>query len=395
MTDSRASQLLAWTESNMRLLAEIGAEFEETRPFDGIRIGVSLHLEVKTAVLLVVLRRGGAEVVAVGNYGTTQDHIVEWLRSQGINALGSSADSRDHHLSLVRSVVESQPHLLLDNGADLIKEACDRGLPVLGATEETTSGHIRLETELAGRVPFPVIVVNDSPLKAIVENKHAVGQSVYESFCRLTNLMPQSKTLLVVGYGWCGRGIAHYARSNGMQVLVAELDEIKALEAAIDGFRVGSVEDMIAATDLVITATGAPRVVGPEALSRLRHGVLLANAGHVDWEIDVKALDDQTLRIAPLGNTIERHYLADGRHIDLIARGRMINLAGERAKGNSIHSMDLGLGLQARCLERVRNAHAKLAHGAQPVPDDINRGLARRFVSSLGRHGPGGSRSAG
>lgn len=387
MPENEATRLLVWTESNMGLLAEIGEEFERNRPFADIRIGVSLHLEVKTAALLLMLRKGGAEVVAVGNYGTTQDHIVELLQDRGIDARGSGADSRERHLDLVRSVVESSPHLLLDNGADLIRLACDLGQEVIGATEETTSGHMRLETELAGRVPFPVIVVNDSPLKAIVENRHAVGQSVYESFCRLTNLMPQSKTLLVVGYGWCGRGIAHYARSNGMQVRVAEADEIKALEAAVDGFPVGSVHEMIGVANLVITATGAPRVVDEAALSLLQDGALLANAGHFDREIDLEALDGMTAKTISLGNTIERHVLRDGRTVDLIARGRMINLAGEGAKGNSIHSMDLGLALQARSLERILSGHEGLAAGPQPVPDDINRGLARRFIATLGKSG--------
>jgi len=387
MQKSQAARLLTWTESNMGLLAEIGEEFDRTKPFSGIRIGVSLHLEIKTAALLLMLRKGGAEVVAVGNYGTTQDHIVGLLRDQGIDARGSGSDSRDRHLYLVRSVVESSPHLLLDNGADLIKLACDLGHKVIGATEETTSGQVRLETELAGKVPFPVIVVNDSPLKAIVENKHAVGQSVYESFCRLTNLMPQSKTLLVVGYGWCGRGIAHYARSNGMQVRVAETDEIKALEAAVDGFPVGSVHEMIGAANLVVTATGAPRVVDEAALRLLPDGALLANAGHFDWEIDLEALDGLTARTISLGNTIDRHVLSDGRTVDLIARGRMINLTGEGAKGNSIHSMDLGLAIQARSLERLRSGEAGLPDGPQPVPDDINRSLARRFVATLGLSG--------
>ena len=250
MVTSEAAQHLQWTELHMPLMQAIGREFEETQPFRGIRIGVSLHLEVKTAVLLLTLRRGGAEVVAVGNYGTSQDDIVVLLRENGIDARGSGSDTREEHLAAVQSVVESDPDLLLDNGADLLKLAIDLEVPILGATEETTSGHMRLTTELAALVQVPVIVINDSPLKAIVENKHAVGQSVYESFCRLTNLMPQSRAMLVVGYGWCGRGIAHYARANGVHVCVAEVDEIKAMEAAVDGFRVGSVEEMVGGVDV-------------------------------------------------------------------------------------------------------------------------------------------------
>ena len=386
---SEASQHLAWTQSNMRLLEAIGNEFELSRPFDGIRIGMSLHLEVKTAALVLALRRGGAEVVAAGNYGTTQDDIAELLRERGVDARGSGSDSRDQHLAHVRAVVESKPHMLLDNGADLLKLAIDLNVEVIGGTEETTSGRMRIDDELAADVRVPIIVINDSPLKAIVENKHAVGQSVYESFVRLTNLMPQAKTVLVVGYGWCGRGIAHYARANGSQVIVSEIDEIKALEAAVDGFRVGLVDELVGDADVVITATGSPGVVGAAAISRLRDGAILANAGHFDWEIDLDALDAQTTGKTPLGNTIERHELVDGRTVDLIARGRMMNLAGSQPKGNSIQSMDLGFALQARSLERIATAADSLSTGAQPVPDDINRQLAQQFVRSLQR-GPTG-----
>ena len=390
-------QHLRWTESHMPLMADIRKEYEVKRPFAGLTIGVSLHLEIKTAVLLLTLVRGGASVVAVGNYGTTQDEIVDLLRDRGIDARGSGSDHRDEHLAAVRSVVESSPDLLLDNGADLYRLAVDLGVEVLGGTEETTSGQARLQTELVDLVHVPVIVVNDSPLKAIVENKHAVGQSVYESICRLTNLQPQSRQMLVVGYGWCGRGIAHYARANGARVCVAEVDEIMALEAAVDGFRVGTVSSLIGECDLVITATGAPSVVDGEALSNVRDGTLLANAGHFDWEIDMPALDGMTVGTEELGNTIERHTLGDGRRIDVMARGRMVNLAGPRPKGNSIESMDLGFALQARSLERIVEAHDSLPLGAQPVPDDINRDLARRFVEAAqGRPlaQPPGDRSA-
>lgn len=381
--DGDAGEMIQWTASNMSLLGSIGDEFERTRPFRGHRIGVSLHLEAKTAVLLETLRRGGADVVASGNYGTTQDGVVDYLRERGIDARGSRADDLDDHLNVVASVVDSEPDILLDNGADLVKLVIDRKADVLGGTEETTSGHLRLDGEFKGRVSFPVIVINDSPLKAIAENKHAVGQSVYESFCRLTNLMPQGKRFLVVGYGWCGRGVAHYARANGAQVSVSELDEIKSLEAALDGFRVGRILDLIENADVVITVTGAEKVIGGEELAAAPSGVLLANAGHFPTEIAVAELRAQTDTEISLGESITRHVLGDGRSIDLVTGGRMMNLAGPHPKGNSIESMDLGFALQARSLERIVEEHARLPHGAQPVPDDINRSLATAFVESI------------
>ena len=384
MVDATAQRLL-WTASNMALLGRIAAEFDATRPFAGLRIGVSLHLEVKTAVLLLALRAGGADIVATGNYGTSQDDVVAHLNEQGIDARGSRSDSLERHLRHVDSVIDSNPDILLDNGADLARRVVARGLAVLGGTEETTSGHNVLAGELAPHLSFPIIVINDTPLKALVENKHAVGQSTYESFCRLTNLMPQGKRVLVVGYGWCGRGIAQYMRANGCEVTVAEVDEIKALEAALDGFRVGdSVAALIADADIALTATGVDGVIGPAELERAPSGILLANVGHFDREIDVPALAAATAERIPLGDALARHVLGDGRTIDLIADGRMMNLAGSQPRGNSIESMDMGFALQARSLERVARDHASLPHGAQPVPDDINRTLARDFTRRMG-----------
>ena len=378
------AQRMLWTASNMSLLGRIAAEFEDTRPFAGRRIGVSLHLEVKTAVLLLALKAGGAEIVATGNYGTSQDDVVAYLNDQGIDARGSGSDSLERHLGHVESVLDANPDILLDNGADLARRVVDRNLTVLGGTEETTSGHNILAGELAPHVNFPVIVINDTPLKALVENKHAVGQSTYESFCRITNLMPQGKRFMIVGYGWCGRGIAHYMRANGAEITVAEIDEIKALEAALDGFRVGDVATLIADADVAITATGVDGVIGVDELGLAPDGILLANTGHFDREIDVPALNAQTVERIPLGDVLARHVLEDGRTIDLIAEGRMFNLAGSQPKGNTIESMDMGFALQARSLERVARDHATLPHGAQPVPDDINRALAREFTRQMG-----------
>jgi len=381
--DTGVEGRISWTASNMVLLGDVGNEFEKTLPFDGLRIGVSLHLEAKTAVLLETLGRGGASIVAAGNHGTTQDDVVEYLNERGIDARGASTDDLHTHLGVVEWVAATKPDLLLDNGADLVKLILDRGQDVIGGTEETTSGHMRLTGEFDGRVRFPVIVINDSPLKAIGENQHAVGQSVYESFCRLTNLMPQGRRFLVVGYGWCGRGIAHYMRANGAHVSVAEIDEIKAFEAALDGFRVGEVLDLIGVADVVITATGTAGVLNEDVLNAIPSGALLANAGHFPNEIDMTYLQSQTAELEHLGESIGRHHLADGRHLDVVTEGRMLNLAGPFPRGNSIESMDLGFAMQARSLERIARHHSDLSPGPQPVPDDINRTLAAAFVKAL------------
>ena len=374
-----------WIRSRMPLLAGARSSFLDTRPFDGHRIGMSLHVEPKTAVLLETLQAGGAEIVATGNHGSTQDDVVSALRATGMTVFGSRSDTLEQHEQNIASVLDAAPDVLLDNGADLAAGVVARGLSstIIGGTEETTSGGDRLRGELAGRIPFPSIVINDSMLKAIGENRHAVGQSVVESFMRITNLMVPGRHFVVVGYGWCGRGVAQYLRALGGQVSVVEIDVLKAFEAALDGFRVGSVETLAPWADVVITATGHAKVVGQSAFDLLRSGAILANCGHFPWEIETDVLKAGAASVRTIDEAIERIDLPDGRHLVLIANGRMFNLAGREPKGNSIESMDLGFLLQALSLERVVTDPSLLVPGAQPVPDDINREIATRFLAAL------------
>jgi adenosylhomocysteinase len=374
-----------WIRSRMTLLARARADFAETSPFSGHRIGMSLHLEPKTAVLLETLAVGGAEIVATGNHGSTQDDVVAALREAGMTVFGSRSDSLDQHHHNVEAVLDAHPDILLDNGADLAAGIIARGLEgrILGGTEETTSGGDRLRGELAGRISFPVIVINDSRLKAIGENRHAVGQSVVESFMRMTNLMIPGKHFVVVGYGWCGRGIAQYLRAFGGQVSVVEVDEIKAFEAALDGYRVGTIEGLAEWADVIITATGHPNVVPASTFALMRSGTVLGNSGHFPGEIDVASLKAGSTSIRTLDEGLERIELANGKHVVLLANGRMFNLAGREPKGNSLESMDLGFLLQTLSLERVALHAPSLTGGAQPVPDDIEREIARRFTSAL------------
>ncbi|MCX5571032.1 adenosylhomocysteinase [Kaistia nematophila] len=385
----RGGKRIDWIRSRMRLLAGVRAEFEREKPFAGLSIGVSLHLEPKTAVLLEVLKAGGAAIVGTGNHGSTQDDIVAVLRAQGMNLFGKRDDDLQQHLANVAKVVAAKPDILLDNGADLVALAIEAGTEatIRGGTEETTSGGDRLRGELAGKVPFPVIVINDSPLKQIAENRHAVGQSIVESFMRITNLMIPGRRFVVVGYGWCGRGIAQYLDALGGRVAVVETDAIKALEAALDGHRVGTAEDLAAWGEVFITATGRPGVLGAKAIAGMRSGAVLANSGHFPWEIDVAALRAQAVGSQLVDDSLERIELADGRHVVLVADGRMFNLAGREPKGNSIESMDIGFMLQALSLARVAGAgRTGLVPGAQPVPDDINQTIARRMVAEMGAH---------
>lgn len=380
---AQGRQRLEWIRSRMRLLADAKLAFTETRPFAGHRIGVSIHLDPKTAVLLKVLQAGGAEIVATGNHGSTQDDIVAVLLSGGMSVFGTRADTLEQHHQNVSSVLDSKPDMILDNGADLIAGVVSRGLAdtVIGATEETTSGGVRLRAELAGHVPFPVIVINDSPLKAIGENRHAVGQSVVESLMRITGLAVPGRRFVVVGYGWCGRGIAQYLRALGGRVSIAEVDDLKAFEAAFDGYRVAPLAELVGWGETIVTATGQPGILGTAEFAAMESGTVLANSGHFAWEIDVPALKAAASRVITVDDSIERIEFADGRHLVLIADGRMVNLAGRDPRGNSLESMDLGFLLQALSLERV--ATSALPPGPLPVPDDLNREIARRTVRAM------------
>jgi len=379
----RGADRVQWIRSRMPLLARARADFAESQPFAGKTIGMSLHLEPKTAVLLETLEAGGATIVATGNHGSTQDDIVAYLRDRGMTVFGARDDSLEQHHRNVQSVLDAGFDILLDNGADLAAGLVANGRVILGGTEETTSGGNRLRSELAGRVPYPVIVINDSLLKAIGENKHAVGQSVVESFMRITNLMVNGRRFVVAGYGWCGRGVAHYLRSLGGKVAVVEVDELKAFEAAMDGFRVGDMLDLAEWGEVFITATGQPGILGRDFFERVADGAVLANCGHFPWEIEVETLRTMATGSTRLDDAIERIDLGD-RHVVLLADGRMMNLAGREPKGNSIEAMDLGFLLQSLSLERVATDAASLPTGAQPVPNDIDREIARRMLAAMG-----------
>ncbi len=373
-----------WIRSRMPLMKSVREEFEASRPFVARRIGVSLHIEPKTAVLLEVLQVGGAYIVGTGNLGSTQNDVAAYLRTLGMDIIGRRDDTLEAHLHNLEDVMDQKPDILLDNGADLAAEAIRRKATgtIIGATEETTSGAGRLRGELRDHVTFPCIVINDSPLKAIGENRHAVGQSVVESFMRITNLMIPGRRFVVVGYGWCGRGIAQCFRAFGGKVAIVETDEIKALEACFDGHRVGRLESFLDWGEVFVTATGQRHVISAEQAGRMASGAVLMNAGHFPWEIDVDGIRTAATGGRAMSTVIERLDLPGERHLVLVADGRMVNLAGDAPKGNSIASMDLGFTLQAFSLQRLLNVHPLIA-GAQPVPDDINRRISRMMMDAM------------
>ena len=368
-----------WVISSCRLLAFIGDEFERTRPFVDISIGTGIHLEPKTVALLLVLARGGANLVATGNLNSTQPEAVEYLRARGIHVVGRPTADAAEHDGFLREVLEARPDLILDNGGDLFSRWLDDPYPSLrGGTEETTSGRARL-VPLRERLARPILVINDSPIKQFAENEHAVGQSVLESYLRITNRSTNGKRVTVFGYGSCGRGVARNFRGARALVSVVEVDPVLRLKALLDGFAVPSREVALAGADVIVTVTGARDVISVADTDLLSDGTVLLNAGHLPWEINVDGMvtahdaTDATEGIQTIG-------FEDGRRVHVLTGGHMVNLAGPRPLGNSVESMDIGFALQARCLEAIARGEVSAEACVVPVPRAVDEAVAAAYV---------------
>jgi adenosylhomocysteinase len=378
-------QKIRWAGLHQRLLERLREQFSETKPFAGLTIGMCLHVEPKTAVLCSVLQAGGAKVVITGSPGTTKNDVVAALKYTGVIVFGKQEDDSINHQENILQVLSHDPHLFLDNGADLVAAhlaLANRGR-VFAGTEETTTGANRLRGELRSALSFPIIVINDSPLKLIMENEHGVGPTIVEGFMRETNLLVQSKRFVVFGYGSVGRGIARCLRRLGGHVTVVEVDPIRALEAVLDGMNVTTLEEAIGIGEVFFTATGRPGAIAGESFNHLHDGAILANAGHFSWEIDIAELRKRAITVERFREWVELFTLEDGRRITLLAQGEMLNLAG--GGGNPIETMDLGFALQAQSLAYLAAYHRDLSPGPQPVPGEINALVASRMVENLTR----------
>lgn len=377
---------IAWAARHMPLLAETFASVGDV--FAGLRLGLTIHVEPKTAVLCEHLVHAGAEVVITGNVGTTQEATADALRAAGVEVLGSRADTaadRDAHLD---EILRREPDLVLDNGGDLVLRlvsGAPRSPRFRGATEETTTGGLRIRA--AATAPdFPVIVINDSRLKLLVENEFGVGQSIVQGFMNATNLMLPGARAGVVGYGPCGKGVADTLRQLGATVTVADLDPFRRLDAIMRGHRVRDLHELLAGSDIVFLATGARDVVDAAGIAALRDGALIAGVGHEGLELDHAALaaaTTETVSLSPESSDADArvlHRLRDGREIVVLHATRMINLTA--AGGNPIQAMDLGLALQARSLAAIAAGEARFT-GAEPVPAAIDRTLAEALATLL------------
>ncbi|MFY9933990.1 MAG: adenosylhomocysteinase [Streptosporangiaceae bacterium] len=376
------STRIDWVREHCQLLRGISAEFARTRPFEGLTIGTGIHLEAKTVALILTLRDGGARLVSTGNLNSTQPDAVEFLRTEGVTVVGDVTKDAREHDGYLREVLAAEPDLILDNGGDLFARYLERPYDhLIGGTEETTSGRMRLEP-LRGQLRRPVLVINDSPIKQFAENDHAVGQSSLESYLRMTNRTTNGEQVTVFGYGACGRGVAANFRGGYARVSVVDVSPVARLRAHLDGFAAPPREVAIAEADLIITVTGARDVVTAADLPLLRDGVTLANAGHFPAEIDAAGLmaAPEVVRQTEYTDDMMTLVLSDGRRVHLLSRGHMFNLAGPRPLGNSIESMDLGFALQARCLEAVAARRVDETSCVVPVPATIDAAVATSYL---------------
>jgi adenosylhomocysteinase len=381
----KGNKSIQWAQLNMGLLRNLTDSFLQTKPFQGLTIGICLHVEPKTAVLCKALKAGGATVVITGSPGTTKDDVAAALKEDGIMVYGKRDDGRLEHERNIHSVLQHKPQLLMDNGADLTRTLIQHykveGL--IGCTEETTTGANLLREDLKGQFPVPIIVINDSPLKKVIENEHGVGQTIVEGFMRTTNLIVPTRRFVIIGYGTCGRGVARYLRNLGGQVVVVEHDPIAGLEAALDGFRVAHLEDVLGFGQVFITITGRPNAIVKEHFTKMKDCTILANAGHFSWEIELDALTASAASIERLSPDIEQFTMPDGRRLMLLTKGEMLNLAQAGGGGNPVETMDLGFALQALSVLYLVQRSSQMTKGPQPVPHEVNINVASRMLKQL------------
>jgi adenosylhomocysteinase len=369
---------LEWVRSQMPILAKIKAEFKATRPFEGLRIGICLHVEAKTGIWIETLQAGGAEIAITGSPGTTQDEVAAALvRDYGCRVFTRRRETYAEHLDYAARVLDTEPDLLADNGADLHQLLAERSAlrgRIRGATEETTTGGYRLRHEIEA-FPFPTVIINDSRAKRIIENRYGVGQSVVDGLMRATNGLLGGKKITVVGYGFCGQGVARRLKGLGARVQVADIDPLALLEAHLEGFQSGDLTDLIPQSDMIVTVTGHPGILVSEYFLQMKDGVILANAGHFEFEIDIAALEQLASSRRSLHTHIEAFSMPENKTVYLLARGNLVNLAV--GDGNPIEVMDLGLALQSLSLAHLAKQDRDLPATIQGVPHQVETRVAQ------------------
>jgi adenosylhomocysteinase len=380
---------IEWAAREMPVIALIRERFGKEQPLRGIRISACLHVTTETANLLIALKEGGAEVtVCASNPLSTQDDVAAALNVEyGIAAFAIKGEDNETYYRHIHAALDRKPQITMDDGCDLVaaihKERRDLIPGVIGGSEETTTGVIRLQSmEKAGALAFPMFAVNDADTKHMFDNRYGTGQSTLDGIIRATNVLIAGKSVVVAGYGWCGRGLADRARGVGAHVIVTEVDPVRALEAVMDGFRVMPMAEAAKAGDIFVTLTGDINVIDRQHLESMKDGAILANSGHFNDEINIKALEAMSEGQRPIREFVQEYRINDGRKLFLLGEGRLINLAA--AEGHPASVMDMSFANHALSAEHLVLNAGKLKPGVYFVPKEIDQEIARLKLKAMG-----------
>ena len=378
---------IEWVQRHMPVLEHIKKEYEETQPFKGITLGSCLHLEPKTINLGLTLQAGGAEVAMTGcNPLSTHDDAVAGAADLGLNIYGWRDQDDEEYYQTINMVLDHKPDVIIDDGADMImvlhNERTDVLKHIKGACEETTTGVHRLEAmHKDGALKFPVVAVNDAYTKYLFDNRYGTGQSSFDAIMGTTNMLIAGKSVVVCGYGWCGRGIALRAQGLGANVIVTEIDPIRALEARMDGYRVMKIRDAVKEADLIITVTGNINIIHGDDFKYMKDGCMLCNSGHFNVEINRRDLEAQSTSVREVRESIEMFTMKDGRKIYLLADGRLVNLSAARGQGHPAEIMDMSFAVQALSAKYILNNDLEV--GVTKAPDDIDYEVANLKLKAM------------
>ena len=381
-------QKIDWVEKHMPVLSGIAKQFREEQPFAGLKVVVSVHLEAKTAYLAQVIHEGGGEVYATGsNPLSTQDDVCAGLASRGVTVLATHGCTLEEYHDFQCKALSVKPDVIIDDGGDMVhilhEEHPEWAVNLRGGCEETTTGIIRLRNRAkAGQLRFPMFNINDADCKHLFDNRYGTGQSVWDGVMRTTNLVVAGTTVVVAGYGWCGKGVAMRAKGLGAKVVVTEVDPVKAIEAVMDGFTVLPMAEAAKVGDWFVTVTGCDGVIRPEHMLEMKEGAILCNAGHFDVEVDVAGLRAMAVEHYEARRNIEGYRLENGRTVFLLAEGRLVNLAA--GDGHPVEIMDMSFALQALCALRLAQKGREMPPALYDVPRDIDGEVALRKLTALG-----------
>ncbi|MFC2059803.1 adenosylhomocysteinase [Chloroflexota bacterium] len=381
-------QRIEWAYREMPVVKLIRERFAKERPLANIRISACLHVTTETANLALTLKEGGANLMlCASNPLSTQDDVAAALVEYGIPVNAIKGEDEETYYRHINTALGNNPQLTVDDGADLVTtlhtKRSDLVGNVIGGTEETTTGVIRLHSlEKSGKLRYPLIAVNDAQTKYLFDNRYGTGQSTIDGITRATNILWAGKKVVVCGYGWCGHGIALRAKGLGSQVIVTEVEPVRALEAAMDGFRVMPLIEAAKEGDIFITVAGDKSVIDKAHLQAMKDGAIIANSGHFNVEINIPALESMAHSKRRIRTFIDEYTLDGGRHLYLLGEGRLINLAA--AEGHPASVMDMSFANQALCLEYIAKNEGKLEPRVYPVPEEIDKQVARLKLNAMG-----------